>query len=464
MGLWSAMFLEHWKRTEKTTAMKWGMVGFEEAEQNRPQFKGEKMLSPISGKPALYFSRVERFYRSLFSQSIVILMVMIVIAVIAVIFAIRIALASAGFTVAGVDMSSVVASILISLQIQFLNGFFGDVAIRLNNQENHRTDTEYEDSLIAKTFCFQFVNSFASLFYIAFVKPFIPTIDPCSGIGGSCMGELQTTLGTIFLTRLAIGNLTEVGIPLFSAWLEKRRRKAVSEKRLDKRNEEEYSQKYGTNSSEGVELSMVNDETVHNELYDLEQARKDMSDIEKTFIMPEYNVMLGTFDDYAEMTIQFGYTTMFVAAFPLATVLSLINNYVEIRVDGWKLCHVYRRPEPRSCEDIGTWYVILELISLSSIFINAGLVAYSGNNTIDYTWPQRAWIFIMMASGLFGIRLLVAWLIPDVPESVQIQLARSEYINGKVMDNIQDEDDSLLAKNNFQVPSYLVLPTDDDPM
>ena len=37
-------------------------------------------------------------------------------------------------------------------------------------QENHRTDTEYEDNLIAKTFMFQFVNSYASLIYIAFIK------------------------------------------------------------------------------------------------------------------------------------------------------------------------------------------------------------------------------------------------------------------------------------------------------
>ncbi len=29
------------------------------------------------------------------------------------------------------------------------------------------------------------------------------------------MGELQTNLGTIFIMRLAVGNITEVGIPAF---------------------------------------------------------------------------------------------------------------------------------------------------------------------------------------------------------------------------------------------------------
>jgi hypothetical protein len=40
----------------------------------------------------------------------------------------------------------------------------------LNQWENHRTDTDYENHLILKTFLFQFVNSYASFFYIAFVK------------------------------------------------------------------------------------------------------------------------------------------------------------------------------------------------------------------------------------------------------------------------------------------------------
>lgn len=459
--------------------MKWGTVGYEAEEQNRPQFKGEKVFSAVTGKPTFYFSKVSRFYRSLFSQGIVSVMVMIVIAVIAIIFAIRIAMTSSKFTLAGIDLSGVVASILIALQIQFLNGFFGEIAIKLNNYENHRTDTEYEDALISKTFSFQFVNAFASLFYIAFIKPFIPGIDPCSGPGGNCMNDLQTTLGTIFLTRLALGNFLEVGIPLFTALLERRKRRQEHQKEQERmlrltsenlRRQQQLDQQQ--DGGAGIELrpsqhpgdQLANAMGMGGMMSESELAKYELSEIEKTFTMPEYHVMLGSFEDMSEMSIQIGYTTMFVAAFPLATVLSLINNYVEIRVDAWKLCHIYRRPEPRSCEDIGTWFMILELISFASIFINSALVAFTGSNTINYTWSERVWIFIMMSTGLFCIRLLVAFLIPDVPEEVTIQCDRQEYLVDKVIDNVADEDDTDLSKNNFVIPSYLVRGTDDDPM
>ena len=38
------------------------------------------------------------------------------------------------------------------------------------SSEMHRTQTEYEDNLTFKVFVFQFVNFYASIFYIAFFK------------------------------------------------------------------------------------------------------------------------------------------------------------------------------------------------------------------------------------------------------------------------------------------------------
>ena len=63
-------------------------------------------------------------------------------------------------------IGSVGASIFIGLT----NGLLSLVARALTDFEVHRTETEYEDAYIVKVCIFQFVNSFITLYYIAFVK------------------------------------------------------------------------------------------------------------------------------------------------------------------------------------------------------------------------------------------------------------------------------------------------------
>jgi anoctamin-10/anoctamin-7 len=92
-----------------------------------------------------------------------------------------------------------------------------------------------------------------------------------------------------------------------------------------------------------------------------------------------YDVLMGTFKDYGEMVIQFGYCTLFVAAFPLAPALAFVNNAIEIRVDGWKLCQVHRRPYAVGAEDIGTWYTFLEIMSTIAVISNMALFVFTGS-------------------------------------------------------------------------------------
>ncbi|CAB1106693.1 unnamed protein product [Ectocarpus sp. CCAP 1310/34] len=189
---------------------------------------------------------------------------------------------------------------------------------------------------------FQFVNSYASLVYIAFIKEFIGS--PCLV---SCMNELSTNLSTVFLARLAVGNLSEVILPILKA----RRRQR--------------------------EETMGSD------------PERTFSGPEREYIKETYDVMLGTFKDYAEMIIQFGYATLFVAAYPLSCLMALVNNYIEIRIDAWKLCQVSRRPEPRGAEDIGTWYTILTIMSSMAVVSNSAIVAFTSEIFQDQTWTTR---------------------------------------------------------------------------
>jgi hypothetical protein len=74
-----------------------------------------------------------------------------------------------------------------------------------------RTNTEYEDSMITKIFLFQFVNSYASFFYLAFVAE---NLGDCPENG--CMSLLAINLAIIFGSRLLTGNLLELLLPYLS--------------------------------------------------------------------------------------------------------------------------------------------------------------------------------------------------------------------------------------------------------
>ena len=241
------------------------------------------------------------------------------------------------------------------------------------------------------------------------MKPYLQDIDPCLD---SCMAELQTSLGTIFIMQLLVGNVTEVLVPTIQMHMAE----SANTITVDKKSDESV----GANSSSSSSASA-----------------NEMSEIEKNFMMPEYDVLLGTFGDYAELALQFGFTTMFVTAFPLATCMALVNNYVEIRVDAWKLCQISRRTEPRSVEDIGTWYTIFDSVSIIAVFVNAGIVAFTSTVASSQTWAVRCWIFILFSALLLAIKYGIAAMVPDVPEYVDIQTKRNEYLVDKLLYNVQ---------------------------
>ena len=418
VAIWSTLYLESWKRKENYYAMIWGTEGYELDEQVRPEFKGFQIPSPVNGATYEYFPVLEYILRQLKSSIVITICILVVIGAVGSIFLLRIVLtASKSLNSSGIQLGGIIASLLNAIQISIMNELYGRVAIYLNNYENHRTDTDYEDSLISKTFIFQFVNSFSALFYIAFIKMTILDEDPCVG---DCMKELQTTLGTIFITRLATGSL----ISILGPYITQRLKKDDEMKGITNKN--------------------------------------DVSEVELSFTAPEYHHMLGTFNDYAEMMIQFGYATMFITAFPLATVLALISNYIKMRVDAWKLCQLFRRPEPKTVEDIGAWFYILNIISLFAVLVNSALIAFTSTITINTTFTGKIWIFLGTSIGVLLLKYVINIYIPDVPLDVDIQLQRKKYIIDKLFYDIRDEDDDF--KIVASKTEYIIRITDDDPL
>ncbi len=422
MAIWGTLFTESWKRREVRLATEWGMNQFHNVEMDRPDFSGVLSRSPVTGKETLFFPDHLRTKSLIRSYGIICASVMSIIICLTLVFILR----------KGMDLdpsigyySAELTSLLIALQIEFLNYLFYRVAINLNNNENHRTDTSYENALIGKTFVFQFINSFSGLFYVSFLKPFIKA-DKC--IARYCFYELQATLGTIFMSRLFLHNYFKLISPMWKV------RKDLNEiKHIDAKTEGEA-------------------------------AKHEISEVEMMFLQPDFDPLMGTFNDYATMVSQFGYMTMFVSAFPLCTMLALVNNYVQLRVDAWRLCQGTQRPDPKSAQNIGKWQNVLELTGVVSVFTNSGLISFTGQFVEGYEWPVRVWIFFLMSSFILAIKYLVAAIIPDTPYEIIIQQERNVYYLEKVIENRKDIPDAIDSSALRVRPNFRLKLGDDDPL
>ena len=79
--------------------------------------------------------------------------------------------------------------------------------------------------------------------------------------------------------------------------------------------------------------------------------------------------------DHFLAVIQYGFITLFVAAFPLAPLFALINNIIEIRLDAYKMVTTKRRQLALRAQDIGLWQAILRSITYLSFATNVSQIS-----------------------------------------------------------------------------------------
>jgi hypothetical protein len=302
---------------------------------------------------------------------------------------------------------SIAGAALNAVTIIVMNILWKTVAKKLTMWENYRTESEFENNLIFKIFTFYFVNSYTSLFYIAFFKNSTNLFgrtniqDSCKTyfsapetvISNGCADEVTFQLVTILLVNMFIGQSQEVAIP----WI-------VGKIKL-------Y-------------LANRNGEAVPKELPPWERDNKK-------------NLFGGTLDEYSELVIQYGYLTIFAATFPLAPLLAVLNNMIEIRTDAFKLLTGCCRPHYRGAQNIGTWYSILELLGVVAVFTNCALIGLSfevlfasvgglsGNPKASFI---TLGIVVIMEHFIFILKFVISFLVPDYPGWIIKKLAFEEWL------------------------------------
>ena len=412
ISIYATVFLEYWKRKESALSVIWGQTEFEKLEIPRPQFKGELRRSLITDDmEEIYYPERSRYKFFLLSG---VFSIGIILMILAIVTALIILKTKDYMIYKGYNYADIVCSVINAIQIQVFNIIYSKVVKILTNLENHKTQNMYEDSLIVKTFIFQFVNSFNSLVYIAFIRCNVDNLDE-----SICVDELSTQLISIFLVSY-VKNLLELGYPylmfMYKNWRNKRNR--VTDRILDPG--------------------------------DLR------SDIESQLMQEEYVTLEndGTIEDYLELAIEFGYITLFSIAFPLSTTMLFIGLWFEMLVDKLKLLKLVRRPIPLATKDIGVWYDIFSSISALAIISNTALFCFTlptfqnWQNASD----NKTLTFVLVVAFLFVVRSEIMSWIPDVQYKYEVIQRRHEFIvekylrgapNMKVVEDVEMFDTTL---------------------
>ncbi|XP_033996351.1 anoctamin-7-like [Trematomus bernacchii] len=466
MSLWAVTFLEFWKRTCSSLSHRWDCSEFQDIEERpRPEFTAMAPMTirnPVTGAEEPYFPENKRINRTLTGFMAIIIMVAVVLMFLMAIILYRTILtividkSDTALTGFASRIASITGSVLNLLVILMLSKVYTSLAHILTRWEMHRTQSKYEDMFILKVFIFQFINFYSSPVYIAFFKGrfvgYPGKYNTLLGIrnedcgAGGCLVELAQELLIIMVGKQLINNIQEFLLPKLKSWWQKRNRSP----RLKEEKGEKEEKGKGDEEEEGKE-----------EVCPWEA---------------DYQLLVceGLFSEYLEMVIQFGFITIFVAAFPLAPFFALINNWVEIRLDAQKFVTEYRRPVVERVQDLGIWLPILQLITHVAVFSNAFLIAFTSsflprlyyrhtrdsnlNGFINFTLatspsnntrcryldlrdeeghylPEyyhllaiRLAFVIVFEHVVFFIGRMIDLMVPDVPEEVEMKIKREHYL------------------------------------
>ncbi|KAL5010642.1 hypothetical protein ScPMuIL_012947 [Solemya velum] len=338
MALWASFFHEIWKRKQHEVEYDWDVAEFEQDEETvRPEFEAavqRKRLNPINKAMEPYVPFWSKCCRYFTTITVLVFFFCLVLAALFGVIIYRVVIATVLYASSdGIirERTSLIASasaaVINLIIILVLNFVYQKIALGLTDLEQHKTETEWEDAFTFKMYLFQFVNYYSSIVYIAFFKGRFTgrpgnydynlldrRQEECDPAG--CLIELCLQLAIIMVGKQAFNNFKELILPKLIVWFRSR------------------------------------------------EVKKD-DDIIYSRWEKDYNLAsmpaLGLFDEYLEMVIQYGFVTVFVAAFPLAPLFAFLNNVIEIRLDAYKFVTQWRRPFAARAEDIGKFFLILKI-------------------------------------------------------------------------------------------------------
>nr|CAD7256531.1 unnamed protein product [Timema shepardi] len=421
--LWVTLFLEAWKRKCSELAFTWGTIGMTGLDEPRPNYHGTMAIDTITGRYQPQFPKWKTYLR-MYAVSFPI----VFLCMLGAFFVMLLSFWTEEYLMArrerGVRMGRLLVtlpSIVYTALVYVMNTYYRRLATHLTewgrfNFQNHRTQSQFDRHRVTKLVLFEFVNNFMSLFYIAF---YIRDMD-----------MLRSQLAVMLIILQAINNFQEAMLPLLIKQYGKRLLRLLELDSFFGLLSEDPTGGKGGKEHGYVEGGEPGNTTGGGVLPHILPLSRDDPRIAQATEEGEMENYEGTYDDYLEMFIQFGYVFLFSSVFPIAAFWAVFNNILEVRADAFKLCRVFQRPSARRVKDTGAWQRAFEALGALSIVTNCGLLCMSPQLrglAPDLSNVEWVLLVVCLEHVLLAVRHVLHEAIPDVPGWVRLALAKIDY-------------------------------------
>ena len=229
---------------------------------------------------------------------------------------------------------------------------------------------------------------------------------------------------------------------------------------------------------------------------DVRQARME---VVENVVMDGHGGVVG---EYAELVIQFSFTTLFACAFPGAPLVVLLINVVGLRGEIFVNLFATQRPETKSAPGIvQAWSGILEIMGYLAILVNLAILVVTfhmelgnsipisknvtfgpreimvqpGNELYNGTWTEvvefnasrdwwwyltrhvrlnELWAIVALEHILIILKMFIGACIEDTPAWVEDAMRRDRWEAERLQQIAEDKLDMLKKKGNLQSTDF----------
>ncbi|KAG9516607.1 putative plasma membrane stress response protein, partial [Aureobasidium melanogenum] len=439
--VWSITFVEWWKKQELELSIRWNVRGVGALKVNRVQYIWEKdEMDPVTGEVKKVFPTHKRLARQLLFLPFAALAGLALSSVLVVTFLIEAMISDVyGEALASYWAIQYLPTILLAVSLPYVTEFLTSMASRLSEHENHRTNDEFELAQVQKSFVLNFVTSYLPLLitayiYVPFGSKLLPHLIPDSRQLVAAKDfrvdahRLQEEVISLSMAGQIINFGEEFVIPFI------------------KRHFQEAYRRY-KNTRQGSSLHQrMHSEFTKTLLVDAPQEASLLSRLRTEAVAAPYD----SNEDVMEMCVQFGYLAMFGVVYPLMPLGFLINNWVELRGDFFKLISESQRPPPIRSDSIGPCISALEFLTWLGSLSTAALLYLYRNGEVKDIRLDRLLLTVFVAEQVYlATKLSVRFIFDKIgSEAVRREEATRRLIRKRYLETFSEEAAGTSVRQN----------------